>query len=68
MLTKTNLVLSNTRVANLFNLPAITIPIKKNHWLSFSILGKQGNDEGLLSLAVEIEKIISRKGSNDIFK
>ena len=36
-----NLVLSNTRVANLFNFPAITIQIKKNYWLSFSVFCKE---------------------------
>lgn len=53
-----NLVLGNTRMANLFNFPAITIPIKKNYWLSFTILAKEKNDEGLLSIAEEIESIL----------
>ena len=44
-----NLVLSNTRIANLFNFPAITMPIKKNYWLSFSVFCKQKKDENLLS-------------------
>ena len=53
-----NLVLGNTRIANLFNFPAITIPVKKNYWLSFTILAKEKNDEGLLSIAKEIESIL----------
>ena len=53
-----NLVLSNTRIANLFNFPAITIPIKKNYWLSFSIFCKEKEDETLLSIAQEIENVI----------
>ncbi len=53
-----NLVLSNTRIANLFNLPAITIPIKKNYWLSFSIFCEKKKDEILLSVAQEIENVI----------
>ncbi len=52
-----NLVLSNTRIANLFNLPAITIPIKNNYWLSCSILGREYKDEDVLSLSQEIENI-----------
>ncbi len=54
-----NLVLSNTRVANLFNFPAITMPIKKNYWLSFSIFSKEKKDESLLSIAQEIENAIN---------
>ena len=53
-----NLVLSNTRIANLFNFPAITIPIKKNYWLSFSIFCREKKDETLLSIAQEIENVI----------
>ncbi len=53
-----NLVLSNTRIANLFNFPAITIPIKKNYWLSFSVFCKEKKDEKLLSVAQEIENVI----------
>ncbi len=53
-----NLILSNTRIANLFNLPAITIPIKRNYWLSFSIFCKEKKDEALLSIAQEIENVI----------
>ena len=52
-----NLVLSNTRIANLFNLPAITIPIKKNYWLSCSILGRENKDEEVLCISREIENI-----------
>ena len=52
-----NLVLSNTRIANLFNLPAITIPIKNNYWLSCSILGRENKDEDVLSISQEIENI-----------
>ena len=58
-----NLVLSNTRIANLFNFPAITMPIKKNYWLSFSVLCKQKNDESLLSVAQEIENVIYDKSN-----
>ena len=53
-----NLVLSNTRIANLFNFPAITMPIKKNYWLSFSVFCKEKKDEILLSVAQEIENVI----------
>lgn len=52
-----NLVLSNTRVANLFNLSAITIPIKNNYWLSCSVLGKENKDEDVLSISQEIEHV-----------
>ena len=52
-----NLVLSNTRIANLFNLPAITIPIKNDYWLSCSILGRENKDEDVLSISQEIENI-----------
>ena len=53
-----NLVLSNTRIANLFNFPVITMPIKKNYWLSFSVFCKEKKDEILLSVAQEIENVI----------
>ena len=53
-----NLVLSNTRIANLFNFPAITIPIKKNYWLSFSIFCEEKKDQNLLSIAQEMENVI----------
>ena len=53
-----NLVLGNTRVANLFNFPAITMPVKKNYWLSFSIFCREKKDEILLSIAQEIENVI----------
>ena len=53
-----NLVLSNTRVANLFNFPAITMPIKKNYWLSFSVFCREKEDETLLSIAQDIENVI----------
>ena len=56
--TSGNLVLSNTRIANLFNFPAITMPIKKNYWLSFSVLCKENKDKILLSVAQEIENVI----------
>ncbi|MAH88794.1 MAG: hypothetical protein CMJ06_01920 [Pelagibacterales bacterium] len=52
-----NLVLSNTRIANLFNLPAITFPVKNNYWLSCSILGKENKDKDVLSISQEIESI-----------
>ena len=51
-----NLVLSNTRIANLFNFP--TINTKKNYWLSFSIFCKEKKDQTLLSIAQEIEHVI----------
>ena len=53
-----NLVLGNTRVANLFNFPAITMPVKRNYWLSFSIFCREKKDEALLSIAQEIENVI----------
>ena len=53
-----NLVLGNTRIANLFNFPAITMPVKKNYWLSFSIFCREKKDEILLSIAQEIENVI----------
>ena len=53
-----NLVLSNTRIANLFNFPAITMPIRKDYWLSFSVFCKKKKDETLLSIAQEIENVI----------
>ena len=56
--TYNNLVLSNTRIANLFNLPAIAMPIKKNYWLSFSILCRENRDKSLLLFAQEIENVI----------
>ncbi len=55
-----NLILSNTRIANIFNLCAIAMPIKKNNWLSLSIMAKEYNDERLLCVAYEIEKLIKQ--------
>ena len=55
-----NLILSNTRIANIFNLCAIAMPIKKNHWLSLSIMAKEYDDEKLLCIAYEIEKLIKQ--------
>ena len=53
-----NLVLNNTRVANIFNLCVITMPIKKNYWFSFSLLAKAKEDKRILCVAKEIEDVI----------
>ena len=55
-----NLVLNNTRVANIFNLCAITMPIKKGYWFSFSLLAQEKEDKKLLCIAKEIEGIINK--------
>tara|TARA_E500000178_G_C17022103_1_gene756142 strand:- start:908 stop:2260 length:1353 start_codon:yes stop_codon:yes gene_type:complete len=52
-----NKVLSNTRVANLFNLSAITIPINNGNWLSYTLLAPENNDSSLLAIAQDIENI-----------
>ncbi|MDA9558995.1 amidase [Alphaproteobacteria bacterium] len=54
-----NLVLNNTRVANIFNLCAITMPIKKDYWFSFSLLAQAKEDKRLLCEAKVIECIIN---------
>ena len=48
----------NTRIANLFNFCAVSIPIKKKHWLAVSLLGQEKNDVLLLSMAKQIETAI----------
>ncbi len=53
-----NKVLNNTRIANLFNFCAVSIPIKKKHWLAVSLLGQEKNDVLLLSMAKKIETTI----------
>ena len=54
-----NLVLNNTRVANIFNLCAITMPIRKDCWFSFSLLAQAKEDKKLLCEAKVIECIIN---------
>ena len=56
-----NKVLSNTRIANIFNLCAISIPIskKKNNWLSLSILAREKEEEKLLCIAKKCESILN---------
>ena len=53
-------VLSNTRIANIFNFSAITLPVKKigNHFFSITLLAKSNDDERLLMLAQNIENIL----------
>ena len=55
-------ILDNTRVANLFNMCAVSIPLKKskNNWLSLSILSNSGNEEKLLCIAEKCENIIKK--------
>ena len=54
-----NLVLNNTRIANIFNLCAITLPIRENCWFSFSLLAQAEEDKKLLCEAKVIECIIN---------
>jgi aspartyl-tRNA(Asn)/glutamyl-tRNA(Gln) amidotransferase subunit A len=54
-----NLVLNNTRVANIFNLCAITMPIRKDYWFSFSLLAQAKEDKKLLCESKVIECIIN---------
>ena len=55
-----NLVLDNTRAANIFDLCAISIPLffQKRKWLSISIISKKNNEEKLLDVAEKIESIL----------
>ena len=55
-----NLVLNNTRAANIFDLCAVTIPIflKKRKWLSISLISRKNNEEKLLAVAEKIESIL----------
>ena len=55
-----NLVLDNTRAANIFDLCSISIPLNfnKRKWLSISIISKKNNDEKLLAVAEKIESIL----------
>ena len=54
--------LSSAEVANLFNMCAVSIPLKKskNNWLSLSILSNSGNEEKLLCIAEKCENIIKK--------
>lgn len=56
-----NKILSNTRIANIFDMCAITLPImkQKENWLSLSILAKTGMDEKLLRIAEKCESILN---------
>ena len=58
------LALNSTRIANIFNLCAITMPIKKGNWLSFSLLQKENYDVKLLCLAALLEKKIKKNRIN----
>ena len=55
-----NLVLDNTRGANIFDLCAISIPLffNKRKWLSVSIISKKNNEENLLAIAEKIESVL----------
>ena len=55
-----NLVLNNTRAANIFDLCAVSIPIffKKRKWLSISVISRKNNEENLLAVAEKIESIL----------
>ena len=46
-------------IANIFNLCAITMPIKKDYWFSFSLLAQAKEDKKLLCEAKVIECIIN---------
>ena len=46
-------------IANIFNLCAISIPIRKDYWFSFSLLAKAKEDKRLLCIAKEIEDVIN---------
>ena len=52
--------LDNTRVVNIFDLCAISLPLKldKRRWLSLSIITKKNNDNKLLAVAEKIESIL----------
>ena len=54
-------VLDNTRIVNLVNMCAISIPIilKRDSWLSLSIVTNSGEEEKLLSIAEKCENIIN---------
>ena len=54
-------VLDNTRIANIVNMCAISIPIilKRHNWLSLSILASSGEEKKLLSIAEKCENIIN---------
>ena len=54
-------VLNNTRIANIINMCAISIPIilKRHNWLSLSILARSGEEKKLLSIAEKCENIIN---------
>ena len=54
--------LRNTSIANTLNAPAITIPCNApgNAPVGFMLLGKTGEDEKLLSIALSLEPIIRR--------
>ena len=56
-----NLVLDNTRAANIFDLCSISIPLNfnKRKWLSISIISKKNNDEKLLAVAEKNRKYIN---------
>ncbi|MBF96076.1 MAG: Mandelamide hydrolase [Alphaproteobacteria bacterium MarineAlpha9_Bin4] len=55
-----NLILDNTRGANLFDLCAISLPLflKRRKWLSISILSKRKNEKNLLVIAEKLESIL----------
>ncbi len=55
-----NEVLNNTRGVNIFDLCAISLPLKLNarKWLSISVISKKNNDDKLLAIAEKIESIL----------
>ena len=55
-----NAALDNTRGVNIFDLCAISLPLKldKRRWLSLSIITNRNNDNKLLAVAEKIESIL----------
>lgn len=52
--------LRNTRVANLFDLPSISLPIPCNGLpVGLMLMGRRGNDQALLNVATVVEKILT---------
>lgn len=55
------LLLRNTMVANIFDLPAISLPIvSKTLPVGLMLMGRRGSDERLLALASRIEAVVAR--------
>ena len=55
-----NAALNNTRGVNIFDLCAISLPMKLNtrKWLSVSVIAKKNYDNKLLAIAEKIESIL----------